>query len=118
VVVLDPSAASIQDALVILKHDGQTFKTPVRTDIAGGFLFDGLPPGTYSLEISHEGFRITTLTVRVPARNRTPVRVVLPLAQVVSSVDAEGNGGGQVAATTADNRDAASVDISLLEKVP
>src|SRR6266581_1131505 len=92
--VLDPSGASIPDAAVLLKRDGRTVKTPATTDIAGGFRFGGVTPGTYSVEIRHEGFRNTAIAVRVPLRNGTPLRVVLPLALFLSTVEADGNGGG------------------------
>ena len=116
--VLDPSGSSIPDATVWLKQGGREVMGPLPTDITGAFRFDPVAPGAYSVAVVHPGFRDVAVTVRVPGRAAAALRIVLPLAQFESSVDAEGGENARVSLDSAENRDAPSVDISLLDKVP
>src|SRR5436305_7656012 len=54
------TGAAIPDAVVKLCPLGaRASVSSARTDNTGAYAFSGVPPGTYDLEISHAGFRLT-----------------------------------------------------------
>lgn len=56
-IVLDPSAAPVQGALISLTESATNFTRTVAADDRGWFIAPGLPPGAYRVEATAKGFR-------------------------------------------------------------
>ena len=84
--VLDPSGAVVPEATVTLKRGAKSIEPPVRTGSAGDFRFDAVAEGTYSLEVMHEGFKLSITQLRVAARRMAPLRIELAIAAVSSEI--------------------------------
>src|SRR5690349_7581348 len=76
-VVLDPSGAAIVGAQVNLKRDGSSLSQTL-TDKSGFFRFDSVDLGDYELEVQHEGFRQTRMSMNIGTASRRTVRIVMP----------------------------------------
>src|SRR5262249_17489651 len=89
----------------------------VQSDIGGSFRFSGLAAGSYSIDVQHGGFKRATSQVRVTSGAIPVVTIRLELADVFSEVQADFE-PVQVIPEVGENRDAASVNDNLLEKLP
>src|SRR3954466_4566468 len=70
--VVDPQGAPLPGAAALLLGGGE--RQPAVTDSLGTFRFLYLPPGTYSLQLSLDGFATVTLEqVAVEVARSTPV---------------------------------------------
>src|ERR1700676_2030717 len=116
--VLDPSGASTPDAAVTLKQGSGSIRAQGKTDASGKFRFDAVPPGTYSIGIQREGFKISNTALKVSSQPPAALTIMLALEGISSEVSVSGNESVQVSTDAAENRDSATVDQSLLEKVP
>src|SRR5207253_6054863 len=78
--VTDPSGAVVVDAQVTLTDASTNAERTATSNEAGRYLFPNVPPGTYSMTTTKEGFRVakvssltvnvgTTLTVDVAMRS-------------------------------------------------
>jgi hypothetical protein len=115
--ILDPSGATVPGATVeIQRPPGRTLRT-VQTDIAGQFRVAGIPSGSYSVHVQSGGFKDATAQVRVASGAATPLTIRLALADIFSEISAEFE-PVRVSTEIAENRDAAAVSESLLEKLP
>ena len=117
-IVLDPSGASTPDAAVTLRQGSSRIRSEAMTDVSGGFLLEAVPPGNYRLEVRHKGFETSVIPIKITANPPAPLTVKLALAKLVSEVSISAGGIEQVSTAVAENRDAASVDQNLLEKLP
>lgn len=116
--VLDPSRTATSDATVTLRQGPDSVVSSVTSDASGKFRFDAVPDGTYSIEVQHDGFRLSVTPLRVRANPPAPLTIVLTLAQLVSEVSVNGDEPAQISTEIAENRDAASVDQDMLERMP
>ena len=116
-IVLDPSGAYTPDATVILRQ-GSNARAQGKTDSAGKFRFDAVPSGNYSVEVQREGFKKSIAPVKVPSPSSASLTITLALEGISSEVSVSGDDSIQVSTDAAENRDSATVDQSLLEKVP
>ncbi|MFB3829379.1 MAG: carboxypeptidase regulatory-like domain-containing protein, partial [Bryobacteraceae bacterium] len=57
--VLDPSNAPIAGASITVRNEGTNVAYPAKTDARGNYTVPFLPPGSYSVSASAEGFRQT-----------------------------------------------------------
>ncbi|MGH9436988.1 MAG: carboxypeptidase regulatory-like domain-containing protein [Terriglobia bacterium] len=92
--VTDPSGASIPAASVRLVNTGTQISKLIETDTQGRYLFNLLPPGTYSLHVSASGFASYNqtgiiLNVNAPAS----VNVHLQLKSASQEVTVSANAG-------------------------
>lgn len=72
--VTDPTTASVPGAKVKITHVDSNQIRETQTNIDGTYSFPTIPPGTYEVEISREGFQ--TVTRRdIPVTMNTTVRV-------------------------------------------
>ncbi len=74
--VIDPSGATIPDALVVLRNSATSQTRQSRTNREGSYGFPFLPVGTYKLEFNHPGFATKSLgelTVHVAQTVRVDV---------------------------------------------
>lgn len=87
------SGARTPDVYIILKNTKGYSKT-IATDQKGNFVFDMLPPGTYTLETSAPKFETSTTSVKIGPEQETELVLSL-MAQKASiagdAVDAETN---------------------------
>ena len=116
--VLDPSGAVVPDATVTLKRGKNSINPPALTGEAGDFRFDAVPEGTYSLEVIREGFGLSVTPLRIGARAISPLRIELAIATISSEIAVGAADTVPVSTEAAENRDSATVDLSLLERVP
>jgi catecholate siderophore receptor len=77
--VLDPSRAPVAGVSVAATTDSGTTVAVTRSDSAGGFSVS-LPPGSYTLRISSDGFQETSRAVTVSGSALPALEIVLPLA--------------------------------------
>jgi hypothetical protein len=54
-VVLDPMEAGVADAKISLQRRDGSNPSTMSADATGGFRFDGVQAGRYSLSVDHEG---------------------------------------------------------------
>src|SRR4029077_4579491 len=89
--VTDPSTASVPGAKVKITHVDTNQVRETQTNTDGRFSFPTIPPGTYEVEISREGFQ--TITRRdIPVTINTTVRVdaTMPVGAAAQSVEVSG----------------------------
>ena len=115
--VLDPSGALVPDATVQLQRPAGRAVQTGRTDLSGAFQFSAVSPGTYSIRVQHSGFKDAVTQVQVTSRPRAPLNIRLELADLFFEVSADFE-PVQVSTAISENRDAASVDNNLMEKLP
>jgi protocatechuate 3,4-dioxygenase beta subunit len=72
--VLDPSGASAPDAIVTLKLGSGKVLSHTKTDKWGRFSLAAVPPGTYSIEVQHKGFKTSTTALTVAKAPIAPLR--------------------------------------------
>jgi outer membrane cobalamin receptor len=83
--VIDPSGAPIPAAVVNLRAaSGVVRQTPSRTD--GSYVFSGVPPGSYDLGASVEGFRADPVRVTVIEADALHADIRLSLAALTDAV--------------------------------
>jgi len=89
--VVDPAGAVVPGASVQLTHDlSQTVHTFL-TESNGSFIFTGLVPGSYSLHVTHPGFKAADQKgITVAAQERVDLHEVhLEVGEVSSSVEVQ-----------------------------
>src|SRR5579871_6122541 len=55
--VVDPSDAPIANAAIAVKNEGTNISSTAKTDARGNYTVLFLPPGSYSVTVSAEGFK-------------------------------------------------------------
>src|SRR6202521_681950 len=115
--VLDPHQAGVFGAKVTLKlADGNEVRS-ASADSSGTFRFEGVPPGTYDVQIEQQGFKLSVSRLRVANQPPRPLRVILALADVQQQVTVNAE-LTQVSTNTADNLDTVSMDRTALDNLP
>src|SRR5689334_9739398 len=112
--VLDPSGASAPDSVVTLRQGAANVIASVHTDLDGRFELNGVRPGSYTLEVRHEGFKDSVSQLKISTKVLAPLTITLTLADVSSQMDVSGSDVAEVSTDIASNLDAAAVDQSLL----
>lgn len=91
--VHDVSGAVIPGAKVVLTQTATSVRFTASTDIGGNYLFAQLKPAVYSIEVSKEGFKSTTVSgIDLLLGQRPRVDIILQLGQVTQTVTV--NAGG------------------------
>src|SRR5256714_9422702 len=117
-VVQDQTLAVLPSAQVTLSAVGAG--EPVQTgttDAAGRFHFDRVLPGDYEVRAEYPGFKPVVTRVRVGARARAAITIVLPLEGLTQGIGVSAAGEG-VAANARSNLNAIGVDASTLDDLP
>src|SRR5437764_11955762 len=99
--VYDTSHAAIPNAKVTLTNPSTGLRREITTGPEGGYSFDSVPPGEYTLVTEANGFAVTTIraiVVNVGASLMYDVSVPLKTSQESVTVTAE---GGTVDTSTA-----------------
>ncbi|MGH8245708.1 MAG: carboxypeptidase-like regulatory domain-containing protein, partial [Gammaproteobacteria bacterium] len=87
-IVTDSSAAVIAGANVTLRNDNTGVDTVRQTNTAGLYVFDFVPPGTYTMTVEMAGFRkFVQQNILVQTRSDVTVDAVLQLGTVAETVN-------------------------------
>jgi len=117
--VLDPSGAAVAKAQVSLIGPDAKPQAQVTTDNTGSFSFADVAPGKYTLEISAEAFRPTTVSATVGGRRPASLRVTLPILIRTETVTvASGVSVPLVSTESSENQNANTIDRNALDRVP
>jgi len=117
--VLDPSGAGVPGAEVTLTSaDGKTI-AHTTTDSTGGFRFEKLAVGAYSVGVQASGFREAELNVNVGKKPLAPLRFSLRIASrsEVVTVGAQ-DSSARISTDVAENQNSNTIDRSALDRVP
>ena len=76
-VVKDQQGGAISDATVILLDSASVRLERTKTDGTGGFVFSGVSPGAYVVEVERAGFARSSTTVNVGAQSEARVSMEL-----------------------------------------
>src|ERR1700719_4865675 len=79
-VVHDPQHRPIQNTMVMLKAKSSDWAKSVTTDSTGGFQFNAIPLGDYSVSVASQGFAQTSQDVTVISGSVPVVHFLLKVA--------------------------------------
>ncbi|HEY4379443.1 MAG TPA: TonB-dependent receptor [Acidobacteriaceae bacterium] len=97
--VLDPSGGVLPKATIVVHRPGNILSRQAASDGQGHFSIGGLPPGTYSLEVSSQGFANATRSgVTVTAGQPATVSIQLTIGNVSQQVTVTGADSDSIAA--------------------
>jgi len=117
--VHDPSDAAIVGARVSLFNSAGQYVAETTTDGSGNFHFERLTPGDYQVQAEQEGFKSTRVSVVLGARDKAPLRMVLPISVAAQEITVHAESSAPVVNTeTSGNQDANSIDRAALDRVP
>ncbi len=117
-VVLDPSGAAIVGAQVTLTRGGGAI-AETTTDNSGSFRFDHVTEVDYLVDVHHEGFRETKITVNAGEKSRSPVRIVMQLSVATQEVTVQADASAPLVTTdTAQNQSASTINRAALDRLP
>ena len=85
--VKDPSGALLSKASIMLKPAAPSAAETTRTDAAGTFVIRDLPPGTYTLQVEHEGFQPLVRAIQVAPGATASLELTMVLSPVSTSVE-------------------------------
>jgi hypothetical protein len=117
-VVLDPSGAAIPRAKVILIRADRTLVDQSSTDNTGGFRFNHVAVGEYTVDIQAPGFRETKVRAVVGAKQVPSLRIVMPIEVENQTVNVEAGGAPLVSTDIGGNQNANTIDRNALDRVP
>jgi Carboxypeptidase regulatory-like domain/TonB dependent receptor len=106
--VQDDTNAAIADSQIVLHSTDENTERTVNTDASGGFIFENVKAGKYSLRAHHDGFADTNISgISVEARQDVRLTVSLAVAAQTTTVEVT-SGGEQINtenATLGDSKD-------------
>ncbi len=91
--VEDLSGAVVPGAIVTLDAEPKGEQRNAKADQSGNFSFAGLPPGTYRIQISSQGFRSAIRRITLAARDRAVLAATLNVGASTQTVMVEGSMG-------------------------
>jgi hypothetical protein len=115
-IVLDQNDAVVAKARVVVRGANQQQRS-TSTDASGAFRFEGLAAGDYEIEVSREGFKSITERFSIGARQPTPLRILLPVAEMQQEI-AVSETPAQVNTEAGGNFDANTADRQMLNNLP
>jgi hypothetical protein len=90
-IVIDPTGAAIGGAEVLVVNDATRVQYPGRTNDEGIYLIANLPPGSYRLQVSKQGFKtIIKPDITVNVQDALALNFTLPLGAVSEIVTVQG----------------------------
>lgn len=101
-VVVDPTGAVVVGAKVRIEDEHKTIVRETETDSSGRYVFPGVPPETYTLTVSMEGFKqaaVRNLVVAVATTRNVPV--TLEVGAVAQTVEVTAGAGVELQTTDA-----------------
>src|SRR5690242_9666971 len=117
--VVDPSGALIVNAQVtVFRPDGSRI-AEVRTDDAGSFHFDNVPPDKYRVLVRAQGFEDVQSEVTVrPTRGATLIMSMAISAHSESVTVNVTDAGAQVSTEISENQSSARIERGALDRIP
>ncbi len=113
--VHDPSHLPVTDAQVTLRSESSDFTKTVRTNSEGGFRFDAVPLGAYSVTVEATGFNTAQTAVRVESGSAPVLHFPLSVASANESVEVT----GEAAAVNTENATSmTTVDRKTIDTIP
>jgi hypothetical protein len=95
--VTDPSDAIVPNAIVILRSEGTGVALSTKTGAAGGYLFDLINPGLYTIQVESPGFKqFRAQHVRVEVASRVGVNARLQVGEQTEVVTVTDSGGARL----------------------
>src|SRR5579862_8474394 len=89
--VRDPSSLAVPQAVVTLHSVDENTTRVATSDDSGGYLFENLKPGDYTLSAAKTGFSESpTIALQLTARQSARADLSLSIAQVEQTVNVEG----------------------------
>src|SRR5712672_3650380 len=82
--VVDPRGNAVSDAAVTLRQDAGKAVSSTKSDSSGRFRFAAIAPGSYSLEVRHDGFTISSTQLQINLQPPALLTIALALAPVVT----------------------------------
>ena len=116
-ILIDPNGATIADAKVDLRRQGQRASQSTTTNQKGEFRFSRVAMGNYEIEARREGFKTTTTEIEIGAKSPGPLEIVLPIADVREEI-AIGERPNQVNTNPDENLDVIKLDHEALNNLP
>jgi hypothetical protein len=92
-IVTDTTGAVIPDSDILLTNNGTGVKLLTKSDSAGNYSFPAVLPGSYTLEVTKQGFagyKITEFTVIVGQHETQNARLSIAASATTITVDASG----------------------------
>ncbi|HET8547806.1 MAG TPA: carboxypeptidase regulatory-like domain-containing protein, partial [Bryobacteraceae bacterium] len=111
----DPSTSPVPDRTITLRSASREWVT--KSNGAGEFRFDALPPGDFTLEVTVPGFDPISQPIRVGRRNVVRVSLRLSLARLKEEITVP-DSEGAVSADAAANAAAVTVNAGALDMLP
>ncbi|MBB5318120.1 outer membrane beta-barrel protein [Tunturibacter empetritectus] len=91
--VQDASGSAIPDAKIVLHSTDENTERTVDTDSSGGFIFENVKAGKYSLRAHRDGFADTVVSgISVEARQDLRLETTLNVAAQMTTVEVSGAG--------------------------
>src|SRR5690349_23198398 len=88
--ITDPAKAAVPGAIITLRNTATNLETTVNSNSTGFFTFVNVQPGTYTLSVSHSGFKAARLPEFTVGVNQTLTQdLTLTLGQVNETVTVE-----------------------------
>src|SRR5262249_37172790 len=87
---MDSSGGVILGADVTVLGPGNTTVAKAQTGADGAFTFD-VPPGSYALQVTLDGFEPVVQGIAVTATNNRPLEITLSIAKITQQVDVQEN---------------------------
>jgi Carboxypeptidase regulatory-like domain len=92
-IVQDSSGAAVSGSKLVLHSSDENTERTLNADAAGGFTFENVKAGKYSLRASHDGFADTELSgISVAARQDLRLTVSLTIAAQSTTVEVTSSG--------------------------
>jgi Carboxypeptidase regulatory-like domain len=117
--VQDTSGALIPDAHVAITTQHGEPAAEGDTDSSGSFHFADLPPGSYSITVTKDGFREVKESLKVASSPHSPLRIVMPVAAVAENITVEASdASAKLSTDIAQNQSGNVVDANALDRLP
>ncbi|HYK38331.1 carboxypeptidase-like regulatory domain-containing protein, partial [Alloacidobacterium sp.] len=115
----DTSGAVIPGAQVaVTNQDGKAI-TQGLTDNAGNFSFNGLPTGSYTVDVTKDGFREIKQQTKTSSEVHPQIRIVLPVATVTQElIVGPSDNAAQVSTEIPQNQTSNAIDRDALDRLP
>jgi Carboxypeptidase regulatory-like domain/TonB dependent receptor len=114
--VLDSSGAAVQGAFVVVVNDDTNARYTTKTNGDGIYVFTGLPPGKYHLEISQRGFKaIVEPGIVLHLQETRSANFALQVGEVSETVTVK---AGDITMNTTDATVSTLVDHTYVENMP
>lgn len=115
--VTDNAGAAVAGATVKLVDPGTNVSLTATTNSSGGFVFDLIQPGTYTVTVEKDGFKKVVSTGNVALVNQpATVNIVLEVGDVSAVVNVEG--ASELVQTSTSGNIGTTIDQRAVESLP